>query len=105
MGKHGENETVDSFVTALYTLAEHCNYGALHDELIRDRLVVGLANIRLSERMQLDKDLMLARAVEMARQTEAVKQQQSNLRGDTVSKRETCSVDRVMNKVSEKEEI
>lgn len=36
------NETVDSFITALYTLAENCSYGALHDELIRDRLVVGL---------------------------------------------------------------
>ncbi len=45
--KQEENETVDSFVTALYALAEHCNYSALHDELIRDRLVVGLADRRL----------------------------------------------------------
>ncbi|KAJ8375234.1 hypothetical protein SKAU_G00058140 [Synaphobranchus kaupii] len=75
-----------------------CNYGVLHEELIRDRLVVGLSDLRLSERMQLDKDLTLAKAIEMARQTETVRQQQSNLRGDTVGKSETCSVDRVMNK-------
>ena len=35
-----EKETVDSFITALYCLAEHCGYGALREELIRDRLVV-----------------------------------------------------------------
>jgi predicted aspartyl protease len=35
-------ETVDCFVTALYGLAEHCEYAALHDEMIRDRIVVGL---------------------------------------------------------------
>ncbi len=30
---------VDVFITDLYRLAEHCNYGLLH-ELIQDRLVV-----------------------------------------------------------------
>ena len=28
------DETMDCFVTALHCLAEHCEYGALHDELI-----------------------------------------------------------------------
>ena len=28
---------VDEFVTDLYRLAEHCEYGILHDELVRDR--------------------------------------------------------------------
>ena len=51
MWRPGENETVDYFVTALYALAEYCNYGLLHDELIKDRLVIGLADVRLSERM------------------------------------------------------
>ena len=32
-------ESVDCFVTGL---AEHCEYAALHDEMIRDRIVVGL---------------------------------------------------------------
>ena len=31
-----------SFITSLYCLAEHCGYGMLHDETIRDRIVVGL---------------------------------------------------------------
>lgn len=85
MRKHGEKEPVDSFVTALYSLAEHCKYGPLHDELIRDWLVVGLNDIRLSERMQLDKDLTSEKAIDIARQTEAVKQQQSNMRSECVN--------------------
>jgi len=39
-------------VTAMYALADHCNFGQLHDEQIRDRIIVGLHNRRLSERMQ-----------------------------------------------------
>lgn len=98
MRKQGENESVDSFVTALFSLAEHCKYGPLHDELIRDRLVVGLNDLRLSERMQLDKDLTLEKAIDMARQTEAVKQQQSNLRGECAVKT-PGSVDRVISRI------
>ena len=37
-----EGEPVDSFITDLHALAEHCNYKDLHDEMIRDRIVVGL---------------------------------------------------------------
>ena len=94
MRKQEENESVDSFVTALYTLSEHCNYGALNNELIRDRIVVGLADIRLSERMQMDKDLTLDKAINMARQSEEIKRQQASLRGDT-SANVARSVDRV----------
>lgn len=77
------SEAVDSFITALYALAENCNYGALHDELIRDHLVVGLRDTGLAERMQLDKDLTLEKAVSMARQSEVIKRQQMDLRGET----------------------
>lgn len=57
------NESVDNFITALYALAENCNYGALHNELLRDRLVVGLRDIILSEWMQLDRDLTIEKAI------------------------------------------
>ena len=33
--KQEEGESVDSFITALYELAEHCGYTDLHDEMIR----------------------------------------------------------------------
>ena len=37
-------ETIQSYVTRLRKLAATCEYGALTDELIRDRLVIGLWN-------------------------------------------------------------
>ncbi|KAL3863522.1 hypothetical protein ACJMK2_005275 [Sinanodonta woodiana] len=66
--KQEEGELVDSFVTAIYVLAENCNFGSLHDEMIRDRLVVGLRDLKLSERVQLDANLTLESAVSQARQ-------------------------------------
>ena len=76
-----DGEPVDSFITALYALAEHCAYyGALHDEMIRDRIVVGIRSSSLSEKLQLDAELTLARAVTQVRQAEAVKLQQPLVR-------------------------
>lgn len=79
------SETVDSFITALYALGENCEYGGLHNELLRDRLVVGLRDTGLSERMQLDKDLTLTKAINMARQSEEIKRQQTDLRSEMTS--------------------
>ena len=76
-------ESVDSFITALYGLAEYCGYAGLHDEMIRDRIVVGLRDARLSEKLQLDPELTLEKAVIQVRQAEAVKQQQLLVCGAT----------------------
>ena len=74
-------ESVDSFITDLYGLARYCNFGALKEELIRDRIVVGLQNRELSEKLQLDPNLTLEKATNLARQRETVKQQQNILDG------------------------
>lgn len=79
-------ESVDAFITVLYALAENCEYGDLHDELLRDRLVVGIKDLALSERMQLDAKLTLAKAITMARQSEEIKRQQTDLRELSASK-------------------
>ena len=76
-----QGETVDSFVTALHSLAEHCDYGLLREQMIRDRLVVGLLDANLAEKLQLESDLKLADAAARARNSETVKSQQSTVRG------------------------
>ena len=68
-----EGESVDSFVTALHGLAEHCNFRDLKEELIRDRMVVGLRDVTLSEKLQMDPDLTLEKAVTSAKQRESVR--------------------------------
>ena len=39
---------MDSFITDLHALAAHCEYKDLHDEMIRDRIIVGLRDAFLS---------------------------------------------------------
>ena len=78
-----ETETVDQFATALYALVEHCEYEGLKEQMIRDRLVVGLRDSKLSERLQLDSDLDLKKAHAIARNSEAVRAQQTTVRGST----------------------
>lgn len=84
-------ESVDAFITALYALADNCDYDkfesvkdekreSLKDEMIRDRIVVGIKDSNLSEEMQLCADLDLKKAKDLARQSEAVRNQQKDLR-------------------------
>lgn len=61
-------------------MAEHCNFGALCEELIRDRIVVGIRDVALSEKLQLDPNLTLNKAISQVKQQEAVKQQQTVMR-------------------------
>ncbi|UYV61897.1 hypothetical protein LAZ67_1007006 [Cordylochernes scorpioides] len=75
-----EGEPIDKFITSLYNLAESCEYATLHDEMIRDRIVVGVRDKNLSERLQLDESLTLEKAVKTVRQFEAVQKQQDDLR-------------------------
>ena len=88
-------ESVDSFITALYCLVEHCKYGALRDEMIRDRIVAGVLDSSLSEKMQLDSELSqltLEKAVTLARQREVIKQQQEVVRGVENIKSEVAAI-------------
>ena len=77
-----EGEAVDEFIADLYRLVEHCKYGDLQDELVRDRIVVGLRDSELSEKLQLTSGLTLEAAVTRARQSESVKTQQKVVRDE-----------------------
>ena len=79
--KQETGEPVEFFITHLYGLTEHCQFGLLPDEMIRDRIVVGLADQNLSEKFQLDADLTLEKAIKRVRQSESVRSQQSIVKG------------------------
>ena len=76
-----DGESVEQFITTVYSLAENCEFGVLTDELIRDRIVVGISDNALSEQMQKDPDLTLEKAKRMVRQREAVQEQRGILQG------------------------
>ena len=70
-------ESIDAFVTSLHSLAEDCEYSLLWERMIRDRLVVGLIDPNLLERLQLESDLKLVDAVQKARNSKTVKSHQA----------------------------
>ena len=78
--KQGENETAHDFIVAVHCLAEHCAFGELRDELIRDRIVVGIRDAKLSQKLQLNAKLTLEKSEVEVRQSESVKEQQGTIR-------------------------
>lgn len=74
-----ENESVDNFITDLHCLAQYFEFGSLKNDLIRERIVVGLKDKKLPEQLQLDSKLTLEEAITKSRQSETVKKQQSFL--------------------------
>ena len=48
---------------------------------ICDRIVVGISDNKLSQKMQLEPDLTLEKAIDLACQCESIKKQQSIVRG------------------------
>ena len=54
-----KEETAEKYIATLYSLVENCNYGDLKEEILRDRLVVGIQDQKLSRQLQLDAVLTL----------------------------------------------
>ena len=71
-----EGESAEQYITVLFGLADNCDYGEFKSQMIRDRLVVGIRDNALSERLQMNAELNLEKAMQMIRQSEAVHEQQ-----------------------------
>ena len=89
-----EGESAEEYITALYGLIETCEYGALKEEMLRDRLVVGIRDTALSERLQLNAELTLDKTKKAIRQKEAVKEQGQELKGEATHKEHLAVEDR-----------
>ena len=64
-----EGETAYEYIMVLYSLAATCNYGGMKEELICDRLVVGIQDKSLLEKLQLDPGLTLESAKKKTMET------------------------------------
>ena len=76
-------ETIDQYANALRTLAKQCNFGEIHDSLIRDRFICGILNEGLRERLLRREDLTLDKAILMGRITEETNNGIQSLKTDT----------------------
>ena len=73
--KQNNGESVETFIRSLYDLSEKCDFKTTHDDQIHDKLVIGLLDKELSEKLQLQSDLKLETAITMPRQSEMAKTQ------------------------------
>ena len=78
---------------------ENCQYGELAQEMIRNRLVVGISDKALSEQLCMDGELTLEKAKTMIRQHEAVHEQRGMLQSNG-SPNHTTTLDQVNTKNS-----
>ena len=71
-----DGETAEEYITALYALVKTCDYKAEQvDEMLRDKLVVGIRDKALSDKLQMKADLTIESAKKSIRQREAVREQ------------------------------
>lgn len=89
-------ETAEEFITSIHSMAEKCKFGELKDELIRDRIVVGVSDSSLSEKLQAKSDLTLRDAILAVKQNERVTQQSKIIRGGEKSE---CNEDNLVNRI------
>lgn len=61
-------EPVEAFVWSLYELVQHCEFGNSKDEQIRDRIVIGITDKEVLQKLQLEADLTLERAIQLAQE-------------------------------------
>ena len=94
-----KGEPAEQYITELYRLVETCEYGELTPEMIRDRLVIGIQDSRLSERLQMDPELTLEKAKKLIRQSEAVHEHQVILQ-QTGNADKSATVEQIRHKAS-----
>ena len=73
------SETADQFITDLQILSKDCEFGLLKDELIKDRIVCGVASQEVRERLLQESDLTLKKATELLKSIELSKEQTSQI--------------------------
>ena len=92
-----QGEPFDAFLTDLRHLAKTCEYGDLTESLIKDRVVIGIFDDCVRERLLRQKDLTLRTAAEMCRSFEMSKVQVKEMS-------KTVNVNVLSNKVDKHDE-
>ena len=70
-----EELTIDAYVTKLQQLSSSCEFGQLRESLVRDRLVVGVRDDSLRERLLREGNLGLNEVLQLCRASERTAEQ------------------------------
>ena len=72
-------ETIAMFLAELRHLSEHCEFGITLDEMLRDRLVCGVRDIRIQRRLLTESKLTLKPALDLSLAIEAADKDASKI--------------------------
>ena len=70
-----QNKKFDEFLMDLQKLIKYCEYGTLNDSIIRDRIVIGISDKQIQERLLRETELTLQKTIEICRAAEISKTQ------------------------------
>lgn len=77
--KQQNGESIDQYATELRNLVKTCEFGELSESLIKDRIILGIPDNGLRERLLREVDLTLDKALQMCRAAETIKKQSKEL--------------------------
>ena len=78
------SENFDSWLIELRTLIKSCGYGVGADSVLRDQIVLGVADPLVREKLLFEKDLLLIKACDIVRACESSKAQLTQFGGAQV---------------------
>ena len=87
-----EDEPIDQWLTDLRTRAESCEFGDQRDLLIRDKIIFGIRDARVKERLLREPNLELPKAVDICRAAEATKFQVQAMAKEAVTEAPAAQV-------------
>ena len=83
--KQESHESIDVYATALRALAPTCEFGALRDEMIRDRLVCGITENSVRRKLLQEPKLLLEKCLDICRSAEATSAHLKAISGQSTS--------------------
>lgn len=98
-----QNGNTIKYVTRLKKLSNLCEFGALHNQRIRDRIVLGTKDSGARSRMLRAPDLTLDKAIDMCRESEIADQKMKILSASEAAANYTAKQKRTAHKQDRKQ--
>lgn len=70
-----DGEPFDEFLTKIKAQSSKCEFGILHDSLLKDKIIIGMKNDTVREKLLSEADLTLVRAIQVCRASELASKQ------------------------------
>ncbi|XP_022807246.1 uncharacterized protein LOC111344293 [Stylophora pistillata] len=84
--------SLDCYITALMKLSENCGFGTLRESLVLDRLILGVKDDRIREKLLGKCDLDLDKAVEIIKASQVTHSRASEIPGEASAQEDVNAV-------------